>query len=71
MPQINDWVTAFAAEVGVAPPSQETIDEVLELASVAAHASERWVAPITCWLAATAGVAPSDAIERAQRIATE
>lgn len=71
MPQIDDWITAYAAEVGVAPPSQETIDRVLELAAVAAHASERWVAPVTCWLAATAGLSPEEALERAQRIAGE
>lgn len=71
MPQIDDWVTAFAAEAGVAPPSQETIDGILELAAVAAHASERWVAPVTCWLAASAGLSTADALERARRIAGE
>ena len=34
---------------------------VLELASVAAHSSERRAAPIACWLAALAGRDPAEA----------
>lgn len=65
------WVEAMAAELGTAPPDQATIDAILELAGVAAHASERWTAPVTCWLAATAGTTPEAAIAVARRLAGE
>ena len=52
------WVSAFAEAAGVSPPSPSDVDVLLELAGVAAHASERTAAPIACWLAATAGLTP-------------
>ncbi len=72
MPQnMQDWLAGFAAEVGTAPPTREELDLLLELAGVAAHASERPAAPITCWLAARAGVAPVDALAIGKRLAGE
>lgn len=71
MSDAHGWVEAMAAELGVAAPDQQTIDALLELASVAAHASERWAAPVTCWLAAVAGVDPSEATAAARRLAGE
>lgn len=68
---MQDWLVSFAAEVGTAPPSQEELDLLLELAGVAAHASERPAAPITCWLAARAGVQPRDALAAGQRLARD
>jgi hypothetical protein len=52
----RDWIDAFAARVGVDAPDEATVEALLDLAGVAAHASERTAAPITCWLAATAGL---------------
>ena len=49
----EEWVRTFAERVGCEPPGQEQMDEILRLASVAAHASERKAAPIACWLAGT------------------
>ena len=37
----EEWIRAFAHKVGVTAPSQEEMDEILRLAGVAAHASER------------------------------
>ncbi len=72
MPQtLQDWLAAFAAAVGTAPPTPEELDLLLELAGVAAHASERPAAPITCWLAARAGVAPVDALAIGKGLAQE
>jgi hypothetical protein len=51
----EEWVTAFAERAGLAAPSPEQMDEILRLASVAAHASERKAAPIACWIAGTSG----------------
>jgi len=36
-------------------PSDGDVEALLELAGVAAHASERIAAPISCWLVATSG----------------
>ena len=68
---MQDWLAAFAAEVGTAPPTREELDVLLELAGLAAHASERPAAPITCWLAARAGVAPKQALAIGQRLAED
>ncbi len=63
--EVIDWCARFAAALGIAAPTAEEIDTLLELASTAAHASQRQSAPVACWLAARAGVAP----ERAHEIA--
>ena len=52
----HEWITAFARELAVEPPSDALIDELLALAGEAAHASERIAAPITCYLVGKAGV---------------
>jgi len=67
----DEWVRRFAAELGVAPPDAADIDALLALAGVAAHASERTAAPLSCWLAARAGLAPGAALELARRLAGE
>jgi hypothetical protein len=64
----TDWIAAFAAELGVDAPDHETIDQLLDLAGVAAHASERIAAPIACWLIGRAGVTPAAALEQARGI---
>jgi hypothetical protein len=65
----QDWLQAFAAELGVAGPSEEEREQLLALAGVAAHAAERTAAPISCWIAARAGVAPGAALAAARRVA--
>jgi hypothetical protein len=62
------WLRAFAAELGVEPPSGAEVETLLELAGVAAHASERPAAPITCWLTARAGITPERALELAREL---
>ena len=51
----EEWVEAFARGAGLDPPSPDEMDQILRLASVAAHASERKAAPIVCWVAGTSG----------------
>ncbi len=51
----DEWIAAFAAELGTDPPSEETCAELLELAGTAAHSSERIAAPIACYLAGVTG----------------
>ena len=63
-----EWVTAFAARLGVEPPDDDVVDTLLELAGVAAHASERTSAPIACWLVGRAGLSPADALAAARDV---
>ena len=66
---VSEWLVRYAAELGVDAPSEEAFEELLLVASVAAHASERTAAPVSCWLAAVAGVQPADALAAAERVA--
>jgi hypothetical protein len=60
-------VRAFAARLGHPAPSDDEIDLLLELAGVAAHASERIAAPLACWLVGRAGLPPAEALRLAQQ----
>ena len=64
----QEWIADFASVLGVDAPSQETIDQLLDLAGVAAHSSERIAAPIACWLIGKAGLEPIAAIEAAREV---
>jgi hypothetical protein len=57
----EEWINAFAARLGVESPSDEERNDILSLAAIAAHASERTAAPVACWLVAKAGVNVRDA----------
>ena len=65
----DEWLVQFAAEVGVSPPTAAEAEVLLNLAGVAARSSERTAAPITCWLAARAGLDPAAALAIANRLA--
>jgi hypothetical protein len=64
----SSWIAAFAARLRVDVPDQATIDTLLELAGVAAHASQRTAAPIACFLVGRAGLDVDEAIERARQV---
>ena len=64
----REWITAYADHLGVDPPTSEEWSQLLELAAVAAHASERVAAPVSCWVAAQAGVSAQAALEAARAI---
>ena len=64
----NEWIEAFAARLSTAPPSEEEVERILELAGVAAHASERIAAPVACWLAARSGTDLAEALDQAARV---
>ncbi len=63
----REWIDAFSTKVGVTPPDDATVEALLDLAGVAAHASERTAAPITCWLLGQAGIG----VDEARRLADE
>ena len=56
----EQWVRAFCAELGVDPPTPEEEEQLLELAAIAAHSSERPAAPLACWAAGKTGRSPGE-----------
>jgi len=68
MPTAEEWIAQFAEALGQPAPDAAQVTAVLELASVAAHSSERRAAPVACWLAALAGRDPVDARALAEAI---
>jgi len=70
-PSVLVWLTAFASEVGVAPPTEAELDALLSLAGTAARGSARQAAPVACWLAARSGTDPLDAVEIARSVVVD
>lgn len=64
----EQWLAAYASQLGAAAPTEEELEAVLALAGVAAHASERKAAPVACWLAARAGVPLDEAMRHAKAL---
>ena len=64
----DEWLEAFADSRGRRRADRGRHRALLELAGIAAHASERTAAPITCWIAAVAALAPADALRLGQSI---
>jgi hypothetical protein len=65
-----EWISAFAAKLGVDGPSNAEFKQLLDLAGEAAHSSERVAAPVACWVAAKAGVSPEDALAAAREVSS-
>jgi len=66
-PSATEWVAAFAHLVGAEPPTPAEVETLLELAAIAAHSSERFAAPLACWLAGRTGKTLAEALELARR----
>jgi Domain of unknown function (DUF6457) len=64
----KEWIAAYAAELGVEPPTPEEFATLLDLAGEAAHSSERVAAPVACWVSAVAGLTPDEALAVARRV---
>ena len=64
----RDWISELAQHLGTEPPTDEELDQLLDLAGVAAHASERIAAPIACWMVGRAGVDPASALALARQV---
>jgi hypothetical protein len=67
----DQWLAAFAAEIGAEPPGEEEVGELLDLAATAAHASERIAAPIACFMAGRDGRPPAELRAAADRVAAD
>ncbi|HAX04218.1 MAG TPA: hypothetical protein DCX77_00955 [Acidimicrobiaceae bacterium] len=66
-PSAQEWLTGLAAEMGLPSPSAEEIENLLNLAGVAAHSSERIAAPIACWMVGVAKIDPEEALAMVQK----
>jgi Domain of unknown function (DUF6457) len=64
----DEWIAAFARELGVAAPTAEETEQLLNLAKTAAHSSERPAAPLACWVAGRAGVTIQELLAAAERV---
>jgi hypothetical protein len=63
------WLTRYSELLGAVPPTETQIEALLAIASLAAHASERAAAPVSCWLAAVAGKSAEEALALAEQLA--
>jgi hypothetical protein len=64
----DEWIAEFARQAGVERPSAQQIGELLDLAGVAAHASERTAAPLACWIAGRAQLPLDDLLAVAEQV---
>ncbi|MDA8309340.1 MAG: DUF6457 domain-containing protein [Actinomycetota bacterium] len=67
----SEWARLLAEALGTSPPTDEEVDDLLAIAGVAAHASERTAAPLSTWLVGRAGAAPSEARAAAAQLAAK
>jgi hypothetical protein len=65
----KEWIEGFARELEVAPPTEKEFEEILDLAAIAAHASERIAAPVACWIGGRVGRPLDELIAAAKRVA--
>ena len=64
----DEWIAAFASELGAEPPTPEQAEKLLALAGTAAHSSERTAAPLACWVAGRAGASVEEFLAAAERV---
>jgi hypothetical protein len=64
----REWIDAFAAELGTDPPTGDEIKQILDIAAVAAHSSERIAAPVACWVGGRTGASLDELKAAADRI---
>lgn len=62
------WCQQLAAVLGTEAPSEAETAALLSLASVAANASERLAAPLSCWLVGRSGCSPDQALGLAREL---
>jgi Domain of unknown function (DUF6457) len=68
---MQEWIAAFAEALDVQTPTEGEVQQLLGLAGVAAHASERTAAPLSCWLAAKSGLSAEQAAVVARHLAED
>jgi hypothetical protein len=68
---VNDWLAAYAAKLGVPAPTKQELQQVLDLAGEAAHSSQRVAAPVATWLAGKSGMDIDQAMRYAEEVGPE
>lgn len=63
------WLKQFGGTLRVDSPTDREVDLLLEVASIAARASERNAAPLSCWLIARSGFSVEDGVDIAKKLA--
>ena len=66
-----EWIGAFAGELGQPAPNEEQIAQILKLAAVAAHSSERIAAPVATYLAGVTGRPLDELIALAEELSSD
>lgn len=66
----QQWVRTLATALDTEPPTEAEVEDLLALAGTAAHTAERWVAPVSTWLLARAGVDVAQGRAVVERLAT-
>ena len=66
-PSAQQWLEGLAKELNLPDPSTEEINNLLDLAGIAAHSSERVAAPIACWLIGVAKISPAEALKLVEK----
>jgi hypothetical protein len=69
MTDVVTWLQEFSTAAGGDALGEVERETILALAGVAAHSSERTAAPLTCWVAARAGISPEEALQIARSLA--
>jgi hypothetical protein len=64
----REWIDAFAGEIGADPPTNDELKQILDLAAVAAHGSERIAAPVACWMGGTVRASLEELQAAAERV---
>ena len=65
----EEFVAAFAAAAGAPAPTEEEVGQLLDLAAVAAHSSERIAAPLCCYVAGVTGRPAGELLALARELA--
>jgi len=69
--QARGWLDRYAAALGTPTVSDKDLEALLTLSGVAAHASERKAAPVSCYLVARSGLPIAEALAAARALADE
>lgn len=64
----DEWTTQFAERLGLDPPTEQELNDLLDLAGVAAHASARRAAPVATWLIGRSGRSAGELMDLAREI---
>ena len=70
-PSAQEWLTGLAGKLCLDSPNSEEIENLLNLAGIAAHSSERIAAPIACWMIGVAEIEPAEALALVQKYESE